>query len=210
MSQELIDYRYHARELQIESIIEQTDAASDAEAQLLQPQLTTLLQVMHTPQFLLPSILERFFKDSAQQSQILETAIAFQVRINFLRNLLHHLEVAAINHSTQTLHLDSDLTFSHLLPPYGLILPSSDHLPELISTATQIASDQLLEAIGTQTPLLRPRRDIAFLMHTAQPTLVPGEQMVTIPSAVEGVGLKLVFPPNQNFAKRFLYIHSLD
>lgn len=210
MSHELIDYRYHARDLQIESIIDQAEATERAEAQLLQSELTILIRLLHTPQFLLPSTTKRFFQDSDQQSQILETAIYFQVRVNFLRNLLHHLEVAALNRSTQTLYLDADPTFSRLLSSYELILPSPNHLPELISTATQTASDRLLEAIGTHTPLLRPRRDIALRTYPSTASISPYESLFYIDSDIEGVSLKLVYPTNTHFPQRFLYIKSLD
>lgn len=210
MSHELLDYRYHARDLQLLQLWQKCESTILDNSDLLRPQLVTLETLLYTPKFFLPSALDRFFKSPQHQTEILSSAIGFRIEANFVKFLYELLIQTASHRSSLDIELDQSFEYQHQLPGYNMFFASSETLAQITTDSMHQGSDHLLKSIDTQTPIPNPRRDIAFLMHTAQPTLVPGEQIVTIPSAVEGVGLKLVFPPDQNFAKRFVYIHSLQ
>lgn len=207
---ELLNYRYHARNIQLTCLTDQAEASIAAQAITLQPQLTALATLMRTPQFLVPHLLDQYFKNPAQRAQALATAISFKIGTNFRQYLLDQLRDAALIHAIQSVSLDQNGHFSQLIPPYHLVFPDTEALKNLTNQSLQQAAEALLETIGINSPITRPRRDLALLISQGTSAVTAGENIFLISTSIEEVYLKLVYPRQSLFPNRFLYIQTLE
>lgn len=209
--QEMLEYRYHARDLQIASLYQKDLTKLEQEANTLKEELTAYFHLMvGTPYFLINEIGHQLFQNPAQKSEMLSAAIIYNTKFNLIRYLYAHISRAASDKITTTVNLDSNADFLTYLPSYELIFPEPETIKHLIKEATTRASDLFIESFAPKLPIIRPRRDIALRMYPVTAAISPRESIFLVPSDVEGIHLKLVYLENAAFPIRSIYIQSLD
>lgn len=210
MSQELLEHRYHARDLQLAAIDENTSTVIDAEFQLIQRQISILHYLLqHTDPTELPHAISEIFHNSEDQRHTLQTAIQFQLDLNFTLFLFQTIRTAAEHRATLTAQLENNPDFAKILPDYQPLLPLELDLKLLVASGTARGAERFIQAIGVQIPVTNPRRDLAQRIYPNQ-AFNNHEVVLYSPSAVEGILLKLFYPQGQDFPQRYIYIRTLD
>lgn len=188
---EIVRWKYHARELQVNGIVKLADTSINAEVESNADQFRRLDAILMTP----PTFL-RFVIDSFQESEeqfYAESSTALRILAKRVRvlNVLMTLARACSGENPGSKEVAIDFVDSTTPLPIRLAFKNREEmLQQMVFEGREEAARQILNLTQGEIPLMRYRRDLAARKFALSPTIDQG-LLGYVPTKIDNVDLRL-------------------
>lgn len=198
---EMIGYRYHARELQITAIRQQTDHFLQQELQAAAESVEALFFLPSTPPIVLPLVMKNIAGSEEAFLNLVYPAVLANLRRDFVLGTLERLVSACATDSRGFKEVSID-QYARIVPsPFRLALKNNtDILMDLIEESDSQGTTALLEALQGDIPLLRYRRDVVEVRLNLSQS-IDGGNIGYLRTKVPSVDLKLWYPREEKLPR---------
>lgn len=191
---EIVRWKYHARELQANAIIEQADRSIALEVEAHADQFRRLNAILATPPIFLSSVINSFQEDEEQFYIKASTALGILAKRVRTLDVLKRLAKACGEEALPVFKEVAIDFIDHTTSlPVKLVFKNREAvLEQMVSEGREEAVKKILDLTQGEVPLMRYRRDLAIIKFPLSPTIDQG-LLGYAPTKIDNVDLRFYY-----------------